>query len=104
MSTGINTVGDLLRRVFDVALDAAKERVCGVQVEDAITREDLEQAIVQLRFDVMGLAVHQLDMLRALGELQAAEAYRRGREQAEGASIEIIEPTGDEPTTKPFKR
>lgn len=98
------TVGDLLRRVFDVALDAAKDRVCGVQAEDAITREDLEQVIVRLRFDVLGLAVHQLDMLRALGELEAADAYRRGRERAEGMDIEVIQPTGDEPTTKPFKR
>lgn len=97
------TLADIVWRVVEKAAEYALERI-GLG-DPRPTREDIERAIIELRFQHMQLVAEQLDENIAQHAREAREAEQRGRELHEQYfETELIEPTGNEPTHRPFKR
>ncbi len=98
------TAAELARLAFDYALDKIIGRA-KKQVSHSVTREDFEQALIELRFSDMQLTAEQIDHAREHHE-QDMQALRDrlADERASGDVVDVtlVEPTGDEPTVRAF--
>jgi hypothetical protein len=100
------SAADLVRLAFDYALERVVARAKRV-VPAYVTREDLERAIIELRFADMELATANLYIADRAHQARMAELRERfAAERAAGdvVDVTIVEPTGDEPTHRPFAR
>lgn len=61
-----------------------------------------ERAIIAANEAEVRRLVEKLTTLQEQGTEEQKAALARGRALAEGMAIELVEPTGDEPTSKPF--
>lgn len=103
MSILRDVVSDLVAHVFDLAVKKARAKFPSAE-RLLVTREDLLAAVLELRYEHLVLVCSQLDVLREQGKRDAEAAAARGAENAEYVETTIVEPTGDEPTTQPFKK
>lgn len=97
MSAAGETLRDVLLLVFDRATEYARKRWLDAGIiaepEDvSVTRADVEQAIIALRFEQMELTSRQLDAMRELHELRMRDIEQRAREQGQGMDVEVVEP------------
>jgi len=103
------TLGEVVLGAFDLATEYARKRVrkeAGIIEDPRVTREDFEQAVIALRFDVMALTLAQADAAMDLHREHMRELAERWEAEAEAGNVPdvtLIEPTGNEPTHQPFK-
>lgn len=103
------TLGEVILGAFDLATEYARKRVlkqAGIVEDPRVTREDFEQAVIAMRFDMLGLSLAQMDAAQELFRehmRQMVERWEAERESGNVADVEIVQPTGNESTTQPFK-
>jgi len=106
----MSNIGDVVRDVallvFDRAVAAARAKFPSAE-RLLVTREDLIQAVIELRSEQLALVCAQLDAARATFERDAQE--QRERIAAEWASgdhpeVEVLPLDGTEEWTQPFKK
>lgn len=103
------TLGELILGAFDLALEFARKRVraaAGIVDDPRVTREDFEQAIIALRFDAMGLTLGQIDAANEMHRRHMAELAERWEAEklaGNAPTVEVVAPTGDEPTSQPYR-
>lgn len=95
--------GRQLLALAQQALGIAKATGLDDKIPDDVRRV-AEQAVIAANQAEVNRLVDQLLKRQAEGKQDEAAALARGRENAAGMDITIIEPTGDEPTSKPFKK
>jgi len=98
--TAADVVHDVVLLVFDRAVKYARARI-GVDDSDdvAVTREDLRQAVIELRFDRVALTLQQLDVLRELHDVKMRELHARldaERERGDVPDTQIVDLDGTE--------
>jgi hypothetical protein len=106
------TVEEIARKVFELALSLAGDRlrktigdkIGRAEVAEALVerslaelRHDFEQAVIALRFELMGLQVVELDQAVERHAAEAVEAYERGKAIADGMDVEVV----DDPDATP---
>lgn len=105
------TFADIVRQIFTKALQLARERLLrkyGDKLDGLVgqighvTRDDVEQAIIALKFEQMQLTLAQLDTMRALGLVELQLAEQRARENAEHVETTLVERDGSEVFSSPW--
>jgi hypothetical protein len=93
-----DVVRDIALLVWDRAEKNVRDRIAGDRKALVyITRADLEQAVIELRYEQIAVLLSQLDQLRAIGKLEEEAAHQRGIDRAPPPeNIEIIEPDSDD--------
>jgi hypothetical protein len=103
-----DAIKDIALLVFDRAVSAARAKFPSAD-RLLVTREDIVEAVITLRYEHIALVVSQLDVIRAQGELELQAAQMRARESygdpaGDHVQTVIVERDGTEPETQPFKK
>jgi hypothetical protein len=105
------TLADVVRRVFEKGLQLARERLVakyGSKLEllvgnrDYVTREDLEQAIIALRYEQMEVTLRQLDIQQTLHEQTMRDIERRQAADTDRPGVTIVPRDGSEVFRSPW--
>ena len=95
------TLGEIVLGAFDLATEYARKRTksqvdrLGTLEDPRVTRADFEQAVIALRFDLMGLELAQIDAAAELHRQRMAELDARleaSRAAGDVPNVTIIEP------------
>lgn len=105
------TLADVAREVFRKALAIARERLLakyGTKLDqlvgnrDYVTRLDLEQAIIALRYEQMEITLRQLDLQQEQHRATMRELERRQLEDTDRPDVTIVERDGSEVFRSPW--
>jgi hypothetical protein len=105
------TLADVAREVFRKALAIARERLLAkygskldqlVGKRDYVTREDLEQAIIALRYEQMEVTLRQLDMQQEQHRATMRELERRQASEVDRVDATIVPRDGSEVFRSPW--